>query len=182
MSEYNGKKLRGKRMDMKRGQFPLKTLCVILVTTFLEENSMLNEEKIRRMTEISLFEKKEASMLRVVNTYFRRDYIARHLWQSFFSYTFCFISVAGVAFLYKLDWILNAAGRKETFFGAGTMAVLYISGLILFEMLTAHIYGKRYYLARKKREAYLLQLNKMKRYYDILERYRILSREGDRNA
>lgn len=40
---------------------------------------MLNEDKIKLMTELALFEKKHASQMKTVNQYFKSDYISRNL-------------------------------------------------------------------------------------------------------
>lgn len=37
---------------------------------------MLNEDKIKLMTELALFEKKHASQMKTVNQYFKSDYTA----------------------------------------------------------------------------------------------------------
>ena len=50
---------------------------------------MLNEDKIKLMTELALFEKKHASQMKTVNQYFKSDYISRNLLRGFISYTLC---------------------------------------------------------------------------------------------
>ena len=51
------------------------------------EKNMLNEDKIKLMTGIALFEKREGKRIFPVNRFFRSDYISRHMFRSFFSYT-----------------------------------------------------------------------------------------------
>ena len=51
---------------------------------------MLNEDKIKLMTELALFEKKHASQMKTVNQYFKSDYISRNLLRGFISYIWAF--------------------------------------------------------------------------------------------
>lgn len=143
---------------------------------------MLNEDKIRLMNEIAMYEKKEARRMRPARKYFRDDYVAKHMLQSFFAYTLSCALLLSVAFLYRLDWILNAADMPETLVWVKRLLILYFSGLALFELLTALIYRRRYALAERRRERGLLLLNRLKKRYDIRERRRELFREGGRNA
>ncbi len=48
---------------------------------------MLSEEKIKIMTNLAMFEKKEGNRIFPVNRYFKSDYISSKLLRSFFSYT-----------------------------------------------------------------------------------------------
>ena len=50
---------------------------------------MLNEDKIKLMTSISMLEKKEGKYLFPVRQYFRSDYIGKNLLKALIGYTFC---------------------------------------------------------------------------------------------
>ena len=84
--------------------------------------------------------------------------------------------------LYKLDRLLGVANVKEIASWGWKAGAFYFAGLILFELLTAVIYDRRYSLAHKKLAKHLSQMDKLKKRYDIQERQRILSKEGGRNA
>ena len=48
---------------------------------------MLNEEKIRYMTELAIFEKNEGRKIFPVNRFFRSDYVGGQMFRGFFGYT-----------------------------------------------------------------------------------------------
>ena len=48
---------------------------------------MLNEEKIKLMTSIGMFEKREGRRIFMVNRFFRSDYIGRHGLRAFLGFT-----------------------------------------------------------------------------------------------
>ena len=49
---------------------------------------MLNEDKIKLMTDISFYEKKVRKSVFPADKYFKKDYVSRNMIVSFFRYTF----------------------------------------------------------------------------------------------
>ena len=45
---------------------------------------MLNEEKIRQMTELALLKKRKGEQMFEIDNYFREDYVGKHMLRSFF--------------------------------------------------------------------------------------------------
>ena len=67
---------------------------------------MLNEDKIKLMTGIAMFEKREGKRIFPVNRYFCSDYISSHMIGSFFYYTVSFALGALVWVLYNIEYLL----------------------------------------------------------------------------
>ena len=91
--------------------------------------NMLNEDKIKLMAGIAMFEKREGKRIFPVNRYFRSDYISKHLFHSFFSFTISYLLCAVIWVLYNMERILNAMALEEIiaaqdieFQNAGTLA------------------------------------------------------------
>ncbi len=130
---------------------------------------MLDEEKIRQMTSIALFEKKEGKIIFPVNRKFRSDYLSLHLLVAFFSYTICYgicllawilcknEELFSITELGDVGWILFLAG------------ILYFAGLFLFMLGTWMVYQKRYDIASRGMDVYITKLRKLKRRYDSSE-------------
>ena len=68
---------------------------------------MLNEDKIRLMNEIAIYAKREGRRENPAQKYFRGDYVAKHVLQSFFAYTLSAALFLGVFSLYRLEAILS---------------------------------------------------------------------------
>ena len=79
---------------------------------------MLNEEKIRLMTGIAMFEKKMMKESIPANRYFKSDYVGSHLIRSFIAYslTVCLCLVLWV--LYRFDDLLNVMAVDDLSRGA----------------------------------------------------------------
>ena len=54
---------------------------------------MLNEEKVRYMAELAIFEKNKGREMFSINRYFKGDYVSGQLFRSFFGYTFSYLLV-----------------------------------------------------------------------------------------
>ena len=111
---------------------------------------MLNDDKIRLMNEIALFEKKERKRERPAEVFFRRDYVAKHMLQSFFAWTLSYGLLLGVVMLYILERILNTVDVMEVVKYARTGILIYLAGLAVFEIITVIVYRRRYAAAVEK--------------------------------
>lgn len=100
---------------------------------------MLNEEKIRLMTGIAMFEKKEGKRIFPQNRYFKRDYISWHLFGAFFGYTVCCILAAVLWALYHAESLLDEIGTDLIFSLVRRFGLFYVAGLILYLLLSAYI-------------------------------------------
>ncbi|NBH71355.1 hypothetical protein D3Z51_04810 [Clostridiaceae bacterium] len=142
---------------------------------------MLNEDKIKLMTGIAMFEKREGKKIFPVNRYFQSDYISRHMFRSFFSYTICYLLCAVTWVLYHMEQLLNTLDISEVV-GTGKYAVfLYVSGLVFYLAVTWLVYRKRYEYARRGMKIYVAKLKRLEKRYEFQNRARELLKEGSRH-
>ena len=69
-----------------------------------KETHMLNAEKIRLMTDLAIYEKKNDEKVFKINDYYKGDYISGHLIWAFIRYSLCF------AFMLVAAFFLDFAG------------------------------------------------------------------------
>lgn len=163
--------------------FLLIWLCAILITNIWKEgSSMLNEDKIRLMNEIAIYAKREGRRENPAQKYFRGDYVAKHVLQSFFAYTLSAALFLGVFSLYRLEVILSMVNVMDVLEKLKHILIFYVLGLLLFEALTVIIYRRKYSEAKERRLKHLTRLNRLKKRYEIQNRQRELIKEGGRNA
>ena len=141
---------------------------------------MLNEDKIKLMTSIAMFEKKEGRHIFPANRYFCNDYISCRMLRSFFAYTICFILCALMWVLYSMERLLNVMELDEVVGAAKAGAVLYAAGLILYLIITWLVSSKRYEYARRGMRVYAAKLRRLEKRYDFQSRTRELTKEGSR--
>lgn len=141
---------------------------------------MLNEEKIRLMTELASFEKKNGAQMKTASGYFKSDFVSRHLIRSFVSYTLCSAMILGVWVLFHMDLFLSTIEIETLLSLAKGGIFLYGAGLVLYLILTLWVYGRRYDQASRMTRIYLAKLKHLDKRYDYHSRSRELAREGRR--
>ena len=111
---------------------------------------MLNEEKIRYMTELAIFEKNEGRKIFPVNRFFRSDYVGGQMFRGFFGYTFSFLLIVFTWAMYRLDVILGGAGPDTACLGwiKKRERFAYVGGLVLYLAVTWKISSRRYEIGR----------------------------------
>ena len=125
---------------------------------------MLNEEKIRQMTELALLKKRKGEQMFEIDNYFKEDYVGKQMLKSFFVYTFCFILIIVLAVLYNLEDLVisvNTVGMYSVFY-----IVIYILGLIAFEMITYRFFSKKYDETQRSLKMYNDRLNYFEKKFD----------------
>jgi len=138
---------------------------------------MLNEDKIKLMTSISMFEKKEEKYIYPVRRYFKSDYISRHMLKAFFGYTFCCLLVFLLIFLYHAEDIFSMLNLDLLLEHAWTYGIAYLVGLAVYLLITIVVYAKRYEYGVRGMKVYVAKLKRLEKRYEFQNRTRELSRE-----
>lgn len=141
---------------------------------------MLNEDKIKLMTSISMFEKKEGRYIFPMNHYFRGDYISSHLVRSFIGYTFCWLIGTLVWALYEIEYLFSPAVMDHIHVFLLRFGIYYSAGLIVYLIITSVVYGKRYRSASRGMKVYVAKLRRLEKRYEYQNKTKDITREGGR--
>ena len=87
---------------------------------------MLDEKRIRQMTKLAFFEKKEEKNALRIGRYFRSDYIGKELLKNFFLASIGYILVLAVAVLYHIEWLVDEIDTIDLQFAAGCLIASYL--------------------------------------------------------
>ncbi len=131
---------------------------------------MVDQEKVRLMTSLAAFEKRNAGRAFKINSYYASDYIAGHMISSFVRYTLCFLVLFSLYVLLRVDTLfynINLNGIKEMLIKLGW---LYAAGLAVYLVITAAVCAGRYRRADRSIRLYSAKLKSLaRRYTDIAE-------------
>ena len=119
-----------------------------------KETDMLNEEKIRLMTGIAMFEKKMMKESIPANRYFKSDY----------SLTVCLCLMLWV--LYRFDDLINAMAVDDLLSLGARLVFYYVAGLLAYLVVTWKIYSRRYDEAVGKLKIYQAKLRRLDKKYN----------------
>lgn len=142
---------------------------------------MLNEDKIRLMTGISMLETEKGRDLSTVHRYFRGDYISHHMMRSFLGYTLCWclgLTLAGMCRIEELMYTFDPAVLKGYVVRFGTW---YAVGLLPYLLITFAVYYRRYQRAAVIQRAYLGRMKALERRYEFQDSIKERGREVRRS-
>ena len=141
---------------------------------------MLNEEKIRLMTELALFEKTNGTEMKSAVGYFKSDFISRCMIRGFVCYTLCAVFVFGLWILFQMDALLSTIEIEALIVLVKKGALFYLAGLVVYLFAIGIVYGKRYDHAARLNRLYYMKLKHLNKRYEYHSRSRELAREGRR--
>lgn len=143
---------------------------------------MLNEEKVRYMTELAIFEKREGKKIFPINRYFKSDYVGRQMFRAFFGYSICYVLLFGLWALYELDELLGSTDLQLLARLGLRALVLYGAGLLLYLAITRAVYAARYVYASRSQTMYASRLKHLMNRYGRERTERPRSDRGGRSV
>lgn len=128
-----------------------------------------------------MFEKREGKRIFPINRFFRSDYISRHMFRSFFSYTVCYLLCVMLWVLYHMQQLVNTLDLAEVVEIGKSAVYWYGTGLIFYLIITWIVYRKRYEYSKRGMKVYVAKLKRLEKRYEFQNRARELSKEGSRH-
>jgi len=129
---------------------------------------MVNREKVRLMTSLAAFEKRNSGRAFRIGSYYQSDYIAGHMISSFVRYTLCFLVLFFLYVLFQADALfynINLNGIRDLMI---TLGKWYAAGLVFYLILTAAVSLRRYRRADRSLQVYNARLKRLAdKYYDL---------------
>ncbi len=141
---------------------------------------MVNEEKLKLMTSLAMFEKSEGRRLSLVRRYFKGDYISRSMLQAFLGYTFCWIVGLALSVACRIEEILAIVSLEEARDLLTGYAAWYAAGLAVYLLIAFIVSRRRYGYAARAMKVYAAKLKRLNKRYEIQSRARERSKEGRR--
>jgi len=126
---------------------------------------MLNERKIRLMTKLAIYEKKDGKEDLKLAKYYKGDYARLQAWKTGIAVTIAYVLLLVVAAVYKLEYFLDNAfviDYKEL--GMKVLGI-YIIVLTVYVIIAMLGYSLKYAASRKKLAKYFRMLRKLNHFY-----------------
>lgn len=136
---------------------------------------MLNEEKVRLMTQAATCYKRQEKKAMRINEYYKRDYVNFNVIKSICVFSLAYLIAASMIALYNFEWMLGHAGSALIIFFV-IAAVLYIALAAVSGVVSYRIHTRKYQEAK----------NDVREYYQLLLKldglYGSQNESGRRNA
>jgi len=141
---------------------------------------MLNEDKIKLMTSMAMFEKKNGKAMNAGKNYFKSDYVSRQMIRGFFNYTISCTAVLFIWILYSMEQFLSTLSFEGMLGLIRNFVIYYLIGLAVYMGLVHTVYSRRYDYAAKNIRLYTAKLKHLDKRYDYHNRSRTLAKEDRR--
>lgn len=126
---------------------------------------MLNEERVKLMTQITLFQEKEERKSLEIDRNRRRDYIVLQVIKAWISYTLLFL-MALVCVLVIAQTQPGGWGNAEILLYGALLILVYTLGAVLSVLLGRKKAARRYDIAERKVGRYEQMLRRLKWIYE----------------
>lgn len=116
---------------------------------FNEVNELLNENKIKMMTKMAIYEKNEGKSMLKTAKYFKGDYIAFGVLKTVIATTFAGVILLAMYFLCNAEGMIRDINNLDYIGLAKKFALYYVLMLIVFCVIAGFVYYFRYENTRK---------------------------------
>ncbi len=126
---------------------------------------MLNEERIRSMTNLARFEEGTGKDALRIQGMYRSDYIGMALIRNFFSVTIGYVLLLGFMMFYHFEFLMNEMHHLNLVVLIAEILLGYIIVLVIYTAITYIVCSVRYENAKKSVHNYDLELEKLEKQY-----------------
>lgn len=126
---------------------------------------MLNQERVKEMTKMAVFDERDGKRCKPMIEYLRKDYVAKEMIKSFVTGTIAFILMGAVWGIYNAESLLERLTKLDIRTPLTAAALLYILFMGIYFLVTYLIYNARYTAGRQDVKKFYAHLKKVNNIY-----------------
>ena len=134
---------------------------------------MINEERVKKLYKIALYEQNEERTNRQIGQYYRSDFIGKELIKSIFTGTLAFMCFVILWALASWEDMLDSINNLEIVGTAIELLILYVIFLLIYLGATYILYRIRYEMGKKKVKTYADNLKTAYKMYEREEKLKM---------
>lgn len=123
---------------------------------------MLNEDKVKLMTRVAMYEKRAGKKNMKMTKYFRGDYVSWNMIKTAFAVTVAYMLIAGCWVLYHLEFLMENFYSMDLVELVRKILVYYVAALVGYMILSYIIYTVKYSMAMKSLKRFRSNLKKIR--------------------
>ena len=127
---------------------------------------MLDEDKIRLMTKITIYEKNEEPGELTMSRYYREDYVKLGCLKTLVVTTFCYWFLIAVYIILNMESIMNQINSMDYFDVMTKLMTGYVGAMLVFYLYAFLIYNYKYAKAKKHLVRYNKNLRRLIKLYE----------------
>ena len=133
---------------------------------------MVNEKKVRLMTQLALDEKRFYKDELDESGYFRSDYIRSNTLKVLLGYSISYLLIMGLVAMYYVDYLFTNVVQMDMQSMVWLAGCIYVGLLLIITLFCVLFYMTKYTNNRKRLRKYMMEIDKLQKFYRD-------SKEGD---
>lgn len=134
---------------------------------------MVNEERVKNLYKIALYEKDECKYQRQTGYYHKKDYISKEMIKSFFMGTLAYLLLVLLWAISTLDEFLRSMNNLQVIKDSVIIVLLYVIFIMIYLFATYFIARTRYKRGRNLLKEYVKSLKITKKMYEREEKLKL---------
>ncbi len=127
---------------------------------------MLNYKKIRLMTKLAVYEKKDGKEDIYLSKYYKTDYVRLQVIKSIITATIGYLLIIALIVFYRMEYLIkNAVTLDYKLLGTYVLG-FYIMTITIFGLGALILYSMKYDASRKKLSRYFRLLKRLEKVYN----------------
>ena len=140
---------------------------IFAAANICEVKTVLNENKVKMMTKMAIYEKNEGKKMLRTAKFFKGDYVSLAVLKSTIATTFAFIIVALMVVLCNTESIIRQINSMDYAALGKKIIVYYVLALIVYAVISGIYSAYQYDKTRSGIKKYVMRLNKLERFYNL---------------
>ena len=119
---------------------------------------MVNEERVKQLYKIAIYEQNEEKEHRQTGQFYRSDYIGKEVVKSFFSGSIAYVLMVMLWAIANWTMVMHQINTLEIIDTFITAVVIYIIFIMAYIFITALVYYYRYKHSKQRLDSYIKDL------------------------
>ena len=126
---------------------------------------MVNEKKVRLMTQLALDEKRFYKDELDESGYFRSDYIRSNTLKVLLGYSISYLPIMGLVAMYYVDYLFTNVVQMDMQSMVWLAGCIYVGLLLIITLFCVLFYMTKYTNNRKRLRKYMMEIDKLQKFY-----------------
>ena len=126
---------------------------------------MVNEKKVRLMTQLALDEKRFYKDELDESGYFRSDYIRSNTLKVLLGYSISYLLIMGLVAMYYVDYLFTNVVHMDMQSMVWLAGCIYVGLLLIITLFCVLFYMTKYTNNRKRLRKYMMEIDKLQKFY-----------------
>lgn len=126
---------------------------------------MVNEKKVRLMTQLALDEKRFYKDELDESGYFRSDYIRSNTLKVLLGYSISYLLITGLVAMYYVDYLFTNVVQMDMQSMVWLAGCIYVGLLLIITLFCVLFYMTKYTNNRKRLRKYMMEIDKLQKFY-----------------